>query len=55
MNRYTMQDLGTMARVVQHARYADPARYHAFIEALHRRSGVGRQAIARQIDHYLSF
>lgn len=50
MSRYHPADLATMARMVEHARFAEPSRYRALVEALHRRTGRPRHWIATQIS-----
>ena len=49
MNRYSAADLAVMARMVEHAKYADPNRYCALVEAVHRRSGVKREHVMQKI------
>lgn len=49
MSRYATRDLGGMARVVEHARRNDLARYRAFVDQLHRRSGLSRYDIAERV------
>lgn len=47
--KYSAADLATMARTVEHARFAEPPRYRALVEAIHRRSGLRRYDIAERI------
>lgn len=47
--KYSAADQAVMARMVEHARWAEPSRYRALVEAVHRRSGRPRHWIATQI------
>lgn len=49
MSRYHPAELAHMARTVEHAKYRDPNRYCALVEAVHRRSGVKREHVMEKI------
>lgn len=50
--KYSADDLAVMARMVEHARWAEPSRYRALVEAVHRRSGVRRDQVRELIRQF---